>query len=54
VKAPALRTKAESLQGYITFWTDGDSASEIVRYANNYYRALKDPNAQILKNFAVK
>ena len=54
VKAPALRTKAESLQGYITFWTDGDSASEIVRYANNYYRALKDPNAQILKNYAVK
>ena len=51
-KAPALRTKAESLQGYITFWTDGDSASEIVRYAEKYYRALKDPNAQILKSFA--
>ena len=53
-KAPALRTKAESLQGYITFWTEGDSASEIIRYAEKYYRALKDPNAQIVKNFARK
>ena len=53
-KAPSLRTKAETLQGYITFWTDGDSASEIVRYADKYYRALRDPNAQILKSFALK
>lgn len=35
-----LRDKAQSLQGYITFFYDGDHADLMLHYANTYYRAL--------------
>lgn len=44
-----LRSKAESLQGYMTLLRKEGSAEEILSYVNEYYEALKDPNAQILK-----
>jgi hypothetical protein len=54
VNSQALRKKAMSLEGYITFLHDGETADEILRYADKYYDALKDPTAQILKNSAIR
>jgi adenosine deaminase len=45
-----LAQKAESLEGYFTFFNEGDDADEILGYVSKYYRSLKDPNAQILKH----
>lgn len=44
-----LRDKAASLQGYITFFYDGDHADLMLHYLENYYQALSNPKAQILK-----
>lgn len=45
-----LRDKANSLQGYITFFYDGDHADLMLHYAKRYYDALSDPHAQKLKH----
>jgi adenosine deaminase len=45
-----LRDKANSLQGYITFFYDGDHADLMLHYAKRYFEALSDPHAQKLKH----
>ena len=45
-----LKDKAKSLQGYITFFYDGDHADSMLHYANTYYRALSHPEEQKRKH----
>ncbi|MCQ2508027.1 MAG: adenosine deaminase [Dorea sp.] len=44
-----LREKADSLQGYVTLLSDGDSADEILAYVNKFYEKLGKPSEQLLK-----
>lgn len=39
-KSSVLKAKADSLQGYITFISDGDDADEILRYVDKYYNNI--------------
>lgn len=41
-KSDVLKSKAESLQGYITLLHEGDDADEILRYVEKYYGNLKN------------
>ncbi len=40
VRSRVLKSKADSLQGYITFITDDDNADEILRYVDKYYKNI--------------
>ncbi len=39
-RSSVLKSKADSLQGYITFISDGDNADEILRYVDKYYNSI--------------